>query len=91
MLGIRALAAAFFVCAAFSWPTWVVDRAGLAALGFACLAFTVGRVLPPARPTDASEPADPFAMLAPDIEATVRDLQERLGAYGAGGRTEPGL
>lgn len=39
----RLAAASCFLCVAFSWVPAFMDRAGLAALGMAFLAFAVGR------------------------------------------------
>lgn len=39
---MRVLAFLFFTGAAFDWPGWVVDRAGMAALGLAFLSLAVG-------------------------------------------------
>lgn len=44
----RFLAAVCFVCAAFAWIPPYIDRAGLAALGFAFLALAI-RALPAAK------------------------------------------
>lgn len=77
----RLAAFSCFVWAAFAWPTWGIDRAGLAALGFAFLALTVGRVSGRARPSLFQR--RPTAVLEPtsDVDAVVRDLTERIAAY----------
>lgn len=78
---MRSLACACFVLAAFAWVPPFLDRAGLAALGFAFLALSVGRASGVARPALFSPRGRPEAEALPDVEPVLRDLSERLAAY----------
>jgi hypothetical protein len=63
---MRALAFLLLTSAAVDWPTWLVDRAGVALLGLAWLALAL-----PSRPRKIRR----FAM--PSMPAKVVELEER--------------
>lgn len=82
----RLIAFTFFLMAAFAWVPPYIDRAGLAALGFAFLAVSVGRGAGVPRPSKLplglrSEGEDDIG----DLEALGAQLREQLAAYGVGG------
>lgn len=77
----RLIAFTCFVCAAFAWVPPFVDRVGLAALGLAFLAWSIGRGM---RLPFALSPtvAPPAALTHPErIEPVTRDLAARLQEY----------
>lgn len=81
---MRYLAATFLASAALDWPAWLMDRAGVALLGIACLALA----LPP-RPRRIRRAA-PIAVppkivaLEDELDEPASVLADRLSAYGAG-------
>lgn len=66
----RWLAALLFVSAAFDWPTWIVDRAGTAALAFAFLALGMGASRGRGAP-----------IMAPPTRVSVRDMAREAQVY----------
>lgn len=77
----RLFAFSFLVCAAFAWvPPWL-DRPGTAALGFAFLAWSVGRGFTLRR--RLASPSFPSVLrdLPPLPEDADPELRERIDAY----------
>lgn len=76
----RIAAFSILVCAAFAWVPPFLDRAGMAALGFAFLAFA----FPPPRKRTfrfPSQVAPPVALAEPHrIEPLMRELHDDLAA-----------
>lgn len=84
---VRGLGFSCFLCAAFAWVPPFIDRAGLAALGFAFVALTVGRGTGVPRPSTLARglrPAGEEPLTPADIGA---QLRESLAAYGMAGGT----
>lgn len=77
----RYLAFAFLAAAAVDWPTWLLDRAGVALVGVGLLALA----LPP-RPRRIRRPAMPrvparTVELDEEPDAAVPALAARIGEY----------
>lgn len=72
----RALAFLAFLGAAFSWPEWYVDRAGLAALGFAFLSLAVAGRARNARPGRFAPRPSPWLGAMPDVAPVTRQLED---------------
>ena len=70
-----------FLCAAFAWVPPLIDRAGLAALGFGFLALSLGRAWGVARPgITAPQPfPEPFTLAG--LTTAHDSAVERIGAY----------
>lgn len=78
MLGFRWLAFSCLVWAAFAWPTWLLDREGVALLGAAFVALALGPRVVSVRP---SEPGGlpGFPPLVPDdADVQIADLVARV-------------
>jgi len=81
---MRLLAATFLLSAAVDWPTLWLDRAGVALVGFACLALALPRV-PRSRP--APHPFAGIARGAPtpdELDELAPEHVERVRRYLAG-------
>lgn len=77
----RALAFSCFVCAAFAWSGPWLDRPGIAALGLAFLAWSVGRGFGlRRRVAPATVPPGLLPFLEPEAELS-EDTRERLATY----------
>jgi hypothetical protein len=85
--GARLAAFVLFVCAAFAWVPPHLDRPGLAALGLAFLALTVGRVPVASRPTTPLVRGP--ALFDPEpLEPVPSSLERALAGYGLTRRDE---
>jgi hypothetical protein len=81
---MRLLAATFLLSAAVNWPTVWLDRAGVALVGFACLALALPRV-PRSRPAPTPFAGGPFgAPAADDLDELMPEHVERVRRYLAG-------
>ena len=84
---MRLAAFSCFVCAAFAWPVPLIDRAGLAALGFGFVALALGRGSRVPRPSQSQ--ADPLAGLldlteiADESAGTLERIRPYLSPQGA--------
>lgn len=81
----RLIAFSFFVCAAFAWVPPFLDRAGLAALGFAFLVVSVGRVEGVPRPSKLALGLRPEGGELDELDALGSQIREQLAAYGLRG------
>lgn len=81
----RLLAFSCFLCAAFAWVPPFIDRAGLAALGFAFVAVSVGRGTGVPRPTKLALGLRPEGDELEGLDAIGAQLREQLAAYGLRG------
>lgn len=84
---MRWLAALAFLLAAFDVPAWAVDRAGLAAIGLACLALALGSLRPRRARAPEPEPELDLAALAAAANVQADELaaatRERLATWGS--------
>lgn len=80
-----ALAFVCFVCAGFAWVPPFLDRAGLAALGFAFLAISVGRGAGVPRPSMSALGLRPEGETPVELDALGAQIRDQLAAYGMAG------
>lgn len=80
---MRWIASTCFLSAAFAWVPPYLDRAGVAALGFAFLALTVGRGAVGASPPVPFIPAPEPAADLGDVGRMADAMVARIAEYGA--------